>query len=134
MNRFGAGQTALVVPVPAAEPAVGSIRKAHDPAAAYGAPTHVSVLFPYVAVDDVDATVLSDLRQVCRAVPTFEVELARVGRFPGVLWLDPRPARPFRVLSEAVVARWPAYPPYGGAFEEVVPAGTRSRSAEPLCA
>jgi 2'-5' RNA ligase superfamily len=38
-----------------------------------------------------------------------------------VLWLDPNPAEPFRRLTEAVGVEFPECPPYGGAFDEVVP-------------
>jgi hypothetical protein len=38
-----------------------------------------------------------------------------------VLWLDPNPAEPFRGLTAAVGAAFPECPPYGGAFDEVVP-------------
>ena len=31
------------------------------------------------------------------------------------------PATPFVRLTEAVVARWPEWPPYGGLFDEVIP-------------
>lgn len=38
-----------------------------------------------------------------------------------MLWLAPEPAEPFRALTEAVVEAFPGFPPYGGAFAEVVP-------------
>ena len=44
-----------------------------------------------------------------------------LARFPGVLYLDPEPASGFQRLTAAIVERWPDAPPYGGAFEEVIP-------------
>jgi hypothetical protein len=38
-----------------------------------------------------------------------------------VLYLDPEPADGLRSLTAAVVERWPEAPPYGGAFDAVVP-------------
>ena len=38
-----------------------------------------------------------------------------------MLWLDPEPADPFRSLTAAVWAAFPQHPPYGGAYDEVVP-------------
>jgi hypothetical protein len=37
-------ESALIVAVPAAEPAVGALRAAYDPAASWGVPAHVTVL------------------------------------------------------------------------------------------
>jgi hypothetical protein len=37
------------------------------------------------------------------------------------LYLAPSPAEPFKALTHAVVERYPDYPPYGGAFPEVIP-------------
>ncbi|HET9416637.1 MAG TPA: 2'-5' RNA ligase family protein, partial [Candidatus Limnocylindria bacterium] len=62
----------------------------------------------------------SALEQIVAGVPAFDVEFARVGRFPNVVWLAPEPAAPFARLTEAIAARWPDHPPYGGAFEEVI--------------
>ena len=121
MTRFSIGQTALVVPVPAAEPVVGRLRASHDASAAYGVPAHVSVLFPFLQLTEIGDDVREALAGICSAVPAFDLELACTGRFAGVVWLDPQPDRPFRELTAAVAARWPAYPPYGGAFDEVVP-------------
>jgi hypothetical protein len=38
-----------------------------------------------------------------------------------VLWLSPRPAEPFTALTSAVLSAFPAYPPYGGEYDDVVP-------------
>ena len=43
-----AGQTALVVAVPSAEPVVARLRASYDVAAAYGVPAHVTVLYPFL--------------------------------------------------------------------------------------
>jgi hypothetical protein len=45
----------------------------------------------------------------------------RTARFPGVLYLDPEPADGLRQLTLAIAGRWPKAPPYGGAFDEVIP-------------
>lgn len=38
-----------------------------------------------------------------------------------MLWLAPEPAAPFAALTAAVHAAFPQYPPFGGAFAEVIP-------------
>ena len=44
------------------------------------------------------------------------------------MWLRPRPATPFVDLTAAVVQRWPEYPPYEGAHDEIIPHVTISMS------
>ncbi len=118
---FTTGQTAIVVPLPAAEPVVDRWRQRYDDAAPLGVPAHVTVLYPFLDIARIDDPTVRQLRALCAAQPAFSVRLERCGRFPGVLYLDPGPAEPFRELTAAVVERWPEAPPYGGAHAEVVP-------------
>jgi 2'-5' RNA ligase len=111
--------TAVVVPVPAAEPVVAAWRERHDPSAAAGMPAHVTALYPFLP--GVTAGTLTTLRSLCAAVPVLDVRFRRTGRFPGVLYLAPEPAAELRRLTETLASRWPDTPPYGGAFEDVVP-------------
>ena len=48
-----------------------------------------------------------------------------------MVYLAPEPAAPFVALTEAVGAEFPGFPPYGGAFDEVVPHLTISEANEP---
>jgi hypothetical protein len=65
--------------------------------------------------------VLAELRNLFAQFPAFEFTLPEFRRFPDVFYLAPSPAEPFKVLTQAVVERHPDYPPYGGAFTEVIP-------------
>ncbi|MDT0319538.1 2'-5' RNA ligase family protein [Streptomyces millisiae] len=118
---YRVGETALLVVVEAAEPVVGGWRRRFDRSAAAGVPAHVTVLVPFLDVARIDDGVLGELRQLFAAHRPFDVRFEGFGRFPDVLYLAPEPAGPVRALTEAVVARWPEVPPYGGAFAEVVP-------------
>jgi len=112
-------RTALIVPVAEAEDAVGALRLRLDPSAALGVPAHVTILVPFAPLDEVDEDALIDLLKAHRA---FDFTLDRVEWFDdGVVYLSPEPAGPFAELTHAVAARWPDYPPYEGAFDEVVP-------------
>jgi SAM-dependent methyltransferase len=111
--------SALYVEIPAAEPAVHDLRLRWD-AAGTVVPAHVTVLFPFLPPGRIDATVDTELARIASMVSRFDVRLARVGRFPEVVWLSPEPVEPFARLTDAVAARWPDHPPYGGAFDEVV--------------
>jgi len=112
-------RTALIVPVPEAEPAVGKLRLAHDSSAAQGVPAHVTILFPFAPPDRVDEQAVGELLGPFRA---FDFALDRVELFEdGTTWLRPEPSWPFVDLTAAVEERWPEYPPYEGAFDEVIP-------------
>ncbi len=115
-------QTALILPVPEAEDAVGAHRARWDRAAGWGVPAHITVLYPFLPPELIDCRVLSDLREVIGSVPVCGAVLDRVGWFSErVVWLAPRPEQPFRELTLAVWRRFPAAAPYGGEFAEVVP-------------
>jgi hypothetical protein len=51
---FAVGQTAVIVPVGAAEPIVGRRRTRFDPAAATGVPAHVTIIYPFLSGQDID--------------------------------------------------------------------------------
>jgi hypothetical protein len=115
-------QTALIVPVPSAEAVVGRHRAALDRVASWGIPAHITVLYPFLPPAGVDDGVLRSLRALFGSVPAFDAVLARVSWFgTEVLWLAPEPGEPFRRLTGAVYDRFPSAPPYGGAFDDVVP-------------
>lgn len=115
-------RTALIVPVPEAEPAVAAHRDRLDRSAAWGVPAHVTVLFPFLPPAEIDASVHAALGKITAGVPAFFLTLRRIAWFgERVVWLAPEPADPFRRLTAAVTARWPAAPPYEGEFEDVVP-------------
>jgi 2'-5' RNA ligase len=84
-------------------------------------PAHITLLVPFAPAPHVDPQVISSLAELVGAVPAFAFDLRGAERFPGVLYLAPEPASTFARLTEAIVTRFPDYPPYGGAFETVVP-------------
>jgi 2'-5' RNA ligase len=112
-------RTALIVAVPEAEPAVGALRLRHDSSAALGVPAHITLLFPFAPPEEIDEQAVADL---VAAHAAFDFELASVERFGGAAtWLRPDPPEPFLALIRALAGRWPEYPPYEGAQDEVVP-------------
>src|SRR5690606_40577695 len=117
-----ASETALVIPVPEAEPAVGRWRDRLDPACTLGVPAHITVLYPFVPPSWLDQTFVDELGELLGGVGAFEFELTEVRWFDeDVVWVEPKPAEPFLRLTELVVARWPEFPPYQGAHAELVP-------------
>ncbi len=77
-------------------------------------PAHVTILWPAPG----DAI---EIAKALEPFDPFEVTFARLDRFPGVLWLAPEPAEPFVAMTEAMIARFPDHPPYGGAYSSIIP-------------
>ncbi len=84
-------------------------------------PAHVTIVYPFVPGPRLDAEVRRDLAAIAATHEPFDVEFARIKRFPGVVWAAPEPADAFIALTTAIVARFPDYPPYGGAHDDVIP-------------
>jgi hypothetical protein len=117
-----ATETAVLVVLPEAEPAVREHRAHLDVAASWGVPAHLSVVYPFVPPEEVDDDVLTRLGAAVGTVAAFDCVLARTAWFDDdVLWLAPEPDDPFRALTRAVVAAFPAHQPYGGAHAEPTP-------------
>ncbi|WP_161962449.1 2'-5' RNA ligase family protein [Nocardioides speluncae] len=118
----GPTQTAVIVPIHAAEAVVARHRLRLDPAAARGVPAHITVLYPFVAPQDVDEDVVSRLATVIAATPAFDCVFAACRWFgDDLLWLAPDREQEFRRLIDAVAAEFPEHPPYEGKHDDVVP-------------
>lgn len=115
-------QTAVTVPVPAADAVVGMHRLHMDRAAAWGVPAHVTVLYPFLPPDEVDESALAELSAAMASVPPFDCTFANTGWFgTQVLWLAPQPSEPLRQLTIAVCSAFPDYPPYEGQYDGITP-------------
>lgn len=115
-------ETALLVPVPAAEPAVGRHRARLDEAARDGVPAHITVLYPFLPPAGIDEPLLASLGRLFAGFAAFEFTLDRVSWFgEQVIWLGPRDPAPFSALTSLAFATFPCCPPYGGQHAEVIP-------------
>ncbi len=126
------GQTALIVAVPQVEALVGRFRAQHDPASAEGVPAHVTVVYPFLPPRLITEPVVETLRQIFGSLPGFLTTFSEVRKFPGVLYLAPVPAEPFRQLIHRVVSVFPEAPPYAGQFSDVVPHLTVAHARDPV--
>jgi 2'-5' RNA ligase len=124
------GETALLAVIDEAEPLVGHWRRRFDSGAALGIPPHVTVLYPFLAVERIASPVLDELTIVLGDHRSFAVRFGECRRFPGVLYLAPAPDQPFRALTESVAARWPEAPPYRGQYADVIPHMTIAHGQE----
>jgi hypothetical protein len=112
-------ETALIIPVAAAEPAVGAFRERLDQSASFGVPAHITVLFPFLQPAQIDHAALAAL---IAGHDSFAFTLAQTRWFgQTVLYLAPEPDAPFRALTQAVWQHYPQCPPYGGAHDDIVP-------------
>ena len=86
-------------------------------------PAHVTLIAPFAHARELTDESEAELANVFRSSAPFSVTLTGLGRFENVdvVYLTPEPRKPFIELIEAVFARFPDRPPYGGAAERVVP-------------
>ena len=121
-------ESAIVVRirVPAA---IERLRRADDRAARLGVPAHVTILYPFVPAAALDRAVRANVASMASELRAFRVTFASAARWPGVVYLEPRPSAPFTGLIDRAAARFPAYPPYAGAISEVIPHLTVVESA-----
>jgi 2'-5' RNA ligase len=126
--------TALICRVPEAERYIARYRERYDPSARRNVPAHVTVLYPFLQLHEVDAGVLAQLGQIAAGVRCFDFSLSETRRFPVSLYLWPKPDTGFSALTDAVWRAYPDHPPFAGKFPTVVPHVTVAHGDEPtLC-
>lgn len=115
-------ESVLLVPVPAAELAVGGHRARLNLSARMGVPAHITVLYPFLPLGELTDGAVESVRVLMAGIEAFDFTLDRVGWFGAdVVWLGPRDPAPFRSLTEKAFAAFPSCPPYGGQYDDVVP-------------
>ena len=115
-------ETAVIAAIPEADPLVSRHRQHLDGADDWGVPAHVTVLGPFVPPPALTPDVIATLAAATASVRAFDCHFRSTGWFgQDVVWLDPEPGEPFRRLTAAVWDAFPQYPPYRGAYDDVVP-------------
>jgi 2'-5' RNA ligase len=117
-------ETALVLVLRDAEPFERVRRELHVAALAKGVPFHITLLYPWVARDDLSDELLAGMRSFFARRRPFVFELARIETFPRVVYASPEPAADLLACMHALYARFPETPPYGGTIEHPVPHAT----------
>jgi 2'-5' RNA ligase superfamily len=88
-------ESALLLPVPAAEAAAREHRARLDASARDGVPAHVTVLSPFLPPGEIGPKVLAELSRIFARVPRFPVTLGEVRWFgESVVWLGPSDESP----------------------------------------
>jgi 2'-5' RNA ligase len=115
-------ESALIIEVPEAEAAVHRYRERLDANALLGIPAHITVLAPFMPPQMIDAPVLTRLGELFADVSLFQFRLDRTDWFSDdVLWLSPGDPGPFRDLTQRVFQQFPAFPPFEGKHDVIVP-------------
>jgi 2'-5' RNA ligase len=128
-------ETAIVVVVPEAEPAIDLARRRHTADGADGMPAHITLLYPFIDSNLLVSGRIAQLRDCLASFSPFDDELNRIARFQrlneAILWLAPRASDPFIAMIEALRAEFPEHPPYGGDFQSIIPHLTVAISGDP---
>jgi hypothetical protein len=109
------GRTGVIIPVPVADELLDRVRERH-PGAVRDVPAHVSVLYPFLPVEQLDSSVTASLQAVFTAHEPTEVVFNTCHRQPGFVGLLPEPPDVLDALAAATRQHWPTVLPYGGAF------------------
>ncbi|MHB8341661.1 MAG: 2'-5' RNA ligase family protein [Mycobacteriales bacterium] len=113
--------TSLIVPLPEVDEVLGGIRLAHNPSARTGVPAHVTLIYPFVSARRLAGRGLEQLEEILAPHRRFDLVLGEMGSFPTSHYLRPEPSAPFLRMTMDVWSAWPSYPPYAGAYSDVVP-------------
>jgi 2'-5' RNA ligase len=115
-------RSALILAVPEAGRSVEQWReRTCTDKPSIGIPAHVTLLFPFVPASEIDDRLVAELSELFGGFENFNFELRETRRWPEMVYLAPEPPEPFVDLTEAIVARYPDYPPYEGVFDSIVP-------------
>ena len=112
-------QSALIVPIELPAP-LAAVRARFGATTSPGLPAHVTILFPFIPVDNLNPSVGAAVTELAAAREPFRARFDQVQRQDAMVWLLPAQQEPFLELTAAVVARWSAYQPYRGAFESLI--------------
>lgn len=108
-----AGWTALVAPVPALDPLMARVAAACPGATRPGIPAHVTFLYPFLPMTELDATATDRLTALAAGHAPLSLEFTEVHVEPGFVYLASPLLAP---LTEQIRANWPNLVPYLGQF------------------
>ena len=114
----------LQLPVPQLEDFVRARTLHYDPTYVSADPAfvhaHITALAPFA--DELTEDIERRVAAIAAKTAAFDFGLERLGRFPDqTVYLVPEPDAPFRALTARLAAEFPEFPPYAGAYPEVVP-------------
>jgi len=115
-------RTGLLIHVASADELVADFRNRFNASTvARRLPPHITVLYPFARVPDLDDELREEAAAHFATFPSFDAELTGVGQFDDFVWLAPTPRDRFLELISRTSERFPAYPPYEGEGGEPEP-------------
>jgi 2'-5' RNA ligase len=78
-------------------------------------PAHITLIYPFVPVDELEAA-CQTLRAIGREIAPFEITMRGYEQFPLVTFMAPANPAPILAVFHRILAAFPDYPPYRGAF------------------
>lgn len=78
-------------------------------------PAHITLMFPFVPYEALDAAVPT-VQAVCARIQPFDITLAGCGQFPGVIFMQPADPQPIKAVFRQLLDAFPLYLPYEGAY------------------
>lgn len=115
------GQTGVIIPVPAVDELLATVATRYPGTVREGIPAHLSVLYPFIAAEQVDEQLIGVLSGLFTGQSPISVSFAAVRRNAGFVYLPPRPAGRIAQLVGTVRQRWPEVTPYAGLYGDVEP-------------
>ncbi|GAA5176070.1 2'-5' RNA ligase family protein [Pseudonocardia eucalypti] len=112
------GRTALVIPVPEADPALAAVGTRYPRLARPGLPAHLTVLYPWLPAAYVDDRARRSCAALAATAEPAEAEFREIGVHPGMVFLRPADPGPVDRLIAGARTRWPELPPYGGKYPD----------------
>jgi 2'-5' RNA ligase len=100
-------------------PDLERFRVANVPNAALGVPAHITLIYPFVPAERLDAAVRRRVARALARQPPFTFRLSAALRWPNTLYLAVDPAEPFDGMVRLLVTEFPDHPPYRGAVPYV---------------
>ena len=113
-SATGARCSGLVIPVSAANTLLELVESRHPGTVRESVPAHVSLLYPFVGVAELDERVTHALSELVAEHEPMPVEFAECYRRGGFVALRPDPIDGLTELTRKTHDRWPDVVPYEG--------------------
>jgi 2'-5' RNA ligase len=81
--------------------------------AADGVPAHLTLLYPFIELEELDVGVRRRLRDVTRRQRPFDYRQVRMAEWPDAIYVAVEPTDPFKRLHGDLQAAFPDWPIYG---------------------
>ena len=92
------------------------LRRRRVASAAVGVPAHVTLLYPFIELEDLEPSVRRRLRQIAAAHLPFDYRHDRIAEWPDAIYVVVEPGAPFKRLQRDLQAAFPEWPIYGPEF------------------